>query len=168
MVRIVARKGSRNNISMHHNAMDLALIQPQLIEYLLAAAEHERRSKSDDRPESRRLDNLTGQQHQVDQERQASPKRMPCELKLCSLSVLVQVFDYFGHELRIYSLCSFINPSMNKTFCFLHKEISHKNISNNNFWCFYFCKFTSNLVGSKKRFACQEAKESEPCNANYN
>ena len=27
---------------------------------------------------------------------------------------------------------------------------------------------TSNLVGSKKRFACQDAKESDPCNSNGN
>ena len=99
--------------------MNLALIHAQPFKYLAAAAEHERGAKSNDGPESRRLDNLPSQQHQVDQKREASAERMPRELKLCALAVLAQMLDYFGHELRVDSLRGFVNPSVNKAICFL-------------------------------------------------
>ena len=58
VVWIIAWESSWDNISVHHNAVNLALIHAQPFKYLATTAEHERGAKSDDRPENRRLDNL--------------------------------------------------------------------------------------------------------------
>lgn len=66
MVRVVAREGSRDNISVHHHRMNVVLIQTQFVEYLLASTEHKRRAKSDNWPKSGGLDSLPTLEHQMD------------------------------------------------------------------------------------------------------
>lgn len=73
VVGVIAREGSGDDVSVHHDAVNIALVQAQLVEYLSASTEHEGRAEGDDWSESGGAHDVPGEKHEMDQKREATP-----------------------------------------------------------------------------------------------
>ena len=65
LIRVVAREGPWYNVPVHHNRANMAFIEAELVQYLLAAAEHRWRAESDDWEDGGARDGSSAQEHKT-------------------------------------------------------------------------------------------------------
>lgn len=148
VVWVATRKGAGHDVPMHHHRAHLPLVQPQRFQHPLPPAEHGRGAEGHHGEEGGGLDGAPRQEHEVDEEREATSERMPRESKLCRVPPTLQVVLDLWHELLVYSLRRFIDPSMYQHLCVLFqmpqiKLDNFKNINDVESNDGHYCNFCS-------------------------